>query len=66
MLEKVKHYHNLLIEHVFISRIAFESDFSSDLLMNIVSNVAPLQESRQKMLINIKKGFEGRLREIAC
>ena len=66
MLEKVKHYHNLLIEHVFISRIACESDFSSDLLVNTVSNVAPIQENKQKMLINIKKGFEDRLREIAC
>ena len=55
-----------LVEHIIISRIACESDFSTDLLVNTVSNMFPLQESRQKMLINIKKGFEARLREIAC
>ena len=56
----------LLVEHIIISRIACESDPSSDVLVNTVSSMAHLQESRQKMLINIKNGFEARLREIAC
>ena len=55
-----------LVEHIIISRTACESDPSSDLLVNTVFNMAHLQDSRQKMLINIKKGFEDRLREIAC
>ena len=55
-----------LVEHFIISRIACNSDFSSDLLVNIVSNVAPLQGNKQKMLINMEKGFEDRLREIVC